>query len=157
MRAPALGQGRTSCAHLLHKNLNFSIFSIGFTERVPPKILSLADDPQFRSIASSLMSPPNKILSKYFAWFCTNVTKKWPFFLPGGLALLLRPTAAAGTAWTILPQICQMTSQVYTGVTGRKERILESVRNPLCGKGWIPGLAWTQAGIQLKILKLKVL
>lgn len=125
MRAPVLGQARTSCVHLLHSPLNFSSFSKGFTERAFSKRLSLADDPIFSPISSSLMSPPNKTLpKKHLSLDYAPLSQKNDLFSsPEGLALLLYPTVAADTTCTILPQISQFTSQVYTGVTGRKDRI----------------------------------
>lgn len=157
MRAPALGQARTSCVHLLHKNLHFNSSSKVFTERALPKRLSVADDPLFSPISSSLMSPPatKYFLRSTFHLILHHCHKKMTFFSPRRSGTM--SNSSCRHTWTILPQICQLTSQVYTGVTGRKERTLKPVRNPLCGKGWITGLAWTQAGIQQKILKLEVL
>lgn len=111
------------------------------------------------SVQSPLLwcPPCNKILPKKHLSldFAPLSQKNDPFFSPRRSGTM--SNSSCRHTWTILPQICQLTSQVYTGVTGRKERTLKPVRNPLCGKGWITGLAWTQAGIQQKILKLEVL
>lgn len=126
MRASALGQAKNSCAYLLHKNLNCSSFSTGFTERAltPRKDSILADDPIFCPNLLFSLVPPPKLSKKHLSPFdFAPLSRKITLFLPGPAASPLCLTAAADTAQTVLPQVSRLTGQVYTGVTGRKERI----------------------------------
>lgn len=139
MRAPALGQARTSCAHLLHKSLNFSSFSKGFTERTLPKRLSLADDPIFNPISSSLMSPSTKILLKEHLSldFASLSQKNDPFFFPRRFG-----TAAMSNS-SCRHSLNNLASNIPTDQSGlywshweEGENINTGpVRNPLGGKG----------------------
>lgn len=84
MRASALGQAKNSCAYLLHKNLNCSSFSTGFTERAltPRKDSILADDPIFcPNLLFSLLFPPQSSpRSTFHLLTLHHCHEKSPFF-----------------------------------------------------------------------------
>lgn len=87
-----------------------------------------------------------------FTWFCTTVKKTPTFLSPKRFGTsAMSNSSCRHNLNNLASKIPNDQSGLYWSHWEEGENIdTGPVRNSMCGKVWIPGLAWTRAGIQKK-------